>query len=67
MAAGSIALSNGVAHPSNDSTVPVAGLSYRAHYNGDSIYNAADGPCETLTHEARFDDGDGRSQRGLTT
>jgi uncharacterized repeat protein (TIGR01451 family) len=49
VAAGSAALSGGVAHPSSDATVPVGGLSYRAHYSGDSIYNAADGPCETLT------------------
>jgi uncharacterized repeat protein (TIGR01451 family) len=47
-AAGLVALSGGVAHPSNDATVPVGGLSYKAHYGGDSIYNAADGPCETL-------------------
>jgi uncharacterized repeat protein (TIGR01451 family) len=47
-AAGSVALSDGVAHPSDAATVPVGGLSYKAHYNGDSIYNAADGPCETL-------------------
>ena len=44
-----VALSGGVAHPSSDSTVPVTGLSYKAHYNGDTIYNGADGPCEPLT------------------
>src|SRR5204863_6133294 len=39
---------NGVAHPSADATVPVGGLSYRAHYNGNATYNEPDGPCETL-------------------
>ena len=48
-AAGSVALAAGVAHPSNDATVPVGGLSYKASYPGDSVYNSADGPCEPLT------------------
>jgi hypothetical protein len=49
-AAGSVSLNgSGVADPSSSSTVPVGGLSYRAHYGGDVHYNAADGPCEALT------------------
>jgi uncharacterized repeat protein (TIGR01451 family) len=48
-AAGTVALSSGVAHPSSDATVPVGGLSYKAHYNGDANYTEADGPCEPLT------------------
>ena len=48
-AAGSVALAAGVAHPSSDATVPVGGLSYKASYPGDSVYNSADGPCEPLT------------------
>jgi uncharacterized repeat protein (TIGR01451 family) len=47
--AGTVTLVNGVAHPSNDATVPSGGLSYRAHYNGDSVYTAGDGLCEPLT------------------
>jgi uncharacterized repeat protein (TIGR01451 family) len=48
LAAGSIALSNGLAHPSNDATVPVGGLSYQAQYKGDSTYNPSTGLCEPL-------------------
>ena len=48
-AAGSPALAAGVAHPSSDAVVPAGGLSFKAHYNGDSKYNGADGPCEPLT------------------
>src|SRR5512132_4327913 len=48
LAAGSIALSDGVAHPSNDATVPVGGLSYKAHYAGDATYKPSDGDCEPL-------------------
>ena len=44
-----VALSGGVAHPSGDVVVPAGGLSFKAHYNGDTKYNAADGPCEPLT------------------
>jgi uncharacterized repeat protein (TIGR01451 family) len=47
-AAGSVAVSNGVAHPSEDATVPVGGLSYRAHYLGDDTYKESLGPCEPL-------------------
>jgi hypothetical protein len=40
----------GVAHPS-DSTAALAagGYSFRAHYNGDTNYTAADSPCEPLS------------------
>jgi hypothetical protein len=31
--------SSGVAHPSDDETVPVGGLSFKAHYNGSTTYN----------------------------
>ena len=44
-----VALVGGVAHPSGDVVVPAGGLSFKAHYNGDTKYNAADGPCEPLT------------------
>jgi hypothetical protein len=50
-AMGTIALDGtGVAHPSN-STAPLAagGYSFRAHYNGDTTYTAADSPCEPLS------------------
>jgi hypothetical protein len=47
--AGTITLSGGIAHPSDDATVPVGGLSYQAHYNGSTLYDEADGPCEALT------------------
>jgi uncharacterized repeat protein (TIGR01451 family) len=45
---GPVALSGGVAHPSEDATVPVGGLSYQAHYLGDDTYNESYGPCEPL-------------------
>jgi uncharacterized repeat protein (TIGR01451 family) len=48
-AAGTVQLdANGVGHPSATATVPAGGLSFRAHYGGDSIYQAADGDCEPL-------------------
>jgi uncharacterized repeat protein (TIGR01451 family) len=48
--AGTVQLdNNGVAHPSNDVTVPAGGLSFMAHYNGDDNFAAADGSCEPLT------------------
>ena len=46
-----VALVSGVAHPSNDATVPAGGLSYMAHYNGDATYTGKDGDCEALTAE----------------
>jgi uncharacterized repeat protein (TIGR01451 family) len=48
--AGTIALdASGVAHPSSSVVVPTGGLSFRAHYGGDSTYTSGDGPCETLS------------------
>ena len=46
-----VALVSGVAHPSNDATVPAGGISYIAHYNGDATYTGKDGDCEALTAE----------------
>ena len=44
-----IALVSGVAHPSDPQGPLSAGLySFKAHYNGDTNYNAADSPCEPL-------------------
>jgi hypothetical protein len=47
--AGTIALASGAAHPSN-STAPLAagGYGFRARYNGDATYAAADSACESL-------------------
>ena len=43
--AGTITLdANGVADPSNPTTVPVGGLSYQATYNGSATYNTSTGP-----------------------
>ena len=39
---------NGVAHPSDNETVPAGGGSFKAHYNGDATYDAADADCEPL-------------------
>ena len=47
-AAGTVDLVAGVAHPSDSTTVPVGGLSYKATYNGSAVYNASTGPCEPL-------------------
>ena len=45
-----IALVSGVAHPSSSEGPLTAGsYSFKAHYNGDTNYVAADGPCEPLT------------------
>jgi uncharacterized repeat protein (TIGR01451 family) len=44
---GAVALSGGAAE-SGTTTVPVGGLSYRAHYLGGGNYEAADGECEPL-------------------
>ena len=50
IAAGSKSLdASGFAHPSSDEVVPVGGGAFKAHYNGDSVYNPSDGPCEPLT------------------
>lgn len=40
---------SGVAESSDFATNSTAGLSYKAHYNGDNNYNAKDGDCESLT------------------
>src|SRR5207247_2296489 len=48
-AAGTVSLNaSGVAHPSDDETVPVGGLSFKAHYNGSTTYNESDSACEPL-------------------
>ncbi len=45
-----VALFAGVADPSGTQTPAAAGsYSFKAHYNGDGTYAAADGPCEPLT------------------
>lgn len=51
-AAGNIALDgSGVAHPSNTETLTSAGsYSFKAHYNGDTNYVAADSTCEPFTY-----------------
>jgi uncharacterized repeat protein (TIGR01451 family) len=48
-AAGSGSLASGsFDNSANTATVPVGGLSYKAHYAGNDTYNAGDGPCEAL-------------------
>jgi hypothetical protein len=48
-AAGTLALdASGVAHPSNSAAVASSGLSFKAHYNGDAHYTAADSACQSL-------------------
>ena len=45
-----IALVAGVAHPSSSQgPLNLGAYSFKAHYNGDSNYNAADSPCEPLS------------------
>jgi Ice-binding-like len=47
--AGAVALNGvGVAHPSDTAILSDTGLSYLAHYGGDTNYTPADGPCEPL-------------------
>lgn len=47
--AGTVALSGGVAHPSDPETISAAGsYSFMAHYEGDSVYNPSEGACEPL-------------------
>ena len=47
--AGEVTLDSvGVADPSDSAILTRAGLSYRAHYNGDAVYDEVDGPCEVL-------------------
>lgn len=40
---------SGVPHPSSDETVPVGGLSFKAHYNGSATYNESTSDCESHT------------------
>ncbi len=48
--AGTIALANGVAHPSTAfGPLPAGTSSFLAHYNGSANYNASDAACEPLT------------------
>ena len=42
-------LVNGIAHPSDDETLTASGGSFKAVYNGDSIYTGSTGACEPLT------------------
>ena len=49
VAAGTVTLVNGIAHPSNDETLTASGGSFKAVYNGDSVYNGSTGACEPLT------------------
>ena len=42
-------LVGGIAHPSDDDTLTVAGGSFKAVYNGDSVYITSTGACEPLT------------------
>jgi uncharacterized repeat protein (TIGR01451 family) len=50
VAAGTVALVNGVAHLSDEETATTAGsYSFQATYQGDSNYNASTGACEPLT------------------
>jgi hypothetical protein len=47
--AGTVTLSSGVAHPSSTETPTTVGnYSFKAHYNGDTNYTAADSGCEAL-------------------
>ena len=47
-AGSNVALVGGVADPSESKVVPAGGLSFRAHYDGDAVYEPGDGPCEPL-------------------
>jgi uncharacterized repeat protein (TIGR01451 family) len=50
VAAGTVTLASGVAHPSDEETPATAGAhSFRAVYEGDANYNASTGSCEPLT------------------
>jgi hypothetical protein len=50
--AGTVALVNGVAEPSDTAPQTSAGISFRAHYTGDTNYAAADSVCEPLSAKA---------------
>jgi len=45
---GNVLNASGVVDPALPETVPMGGLSYKAHYNGSTTYNASDGACEPL-------------------
>ena len=48
--AGTVALDNGVAHPSNDEgPLAAGGYSFKAHYGGDSNFKESTSECEPLT------------------
>ncbi len=48
-AAGSVALSGGIADPSNtEGPLSAGSYSFKAHYNGDGTYNPSDALCEPL-------------------
>ncbi|HLO30005.1 MAG TPA: Ig-like domain repeat protein, partial [Anaerolineales bacterium] len=50
VAAGTVALASGVAHPSSDEGPLAAGsYSFQATYSGDGNYNGSTSPCEPLT------------------
>ena len=42
-------VSGGVAEPSLSTVLTINGLSFRAHYNGDSNYPAVDGDCQSVS------------------
>jgi hypothetical protein len=45
---GNVLNASGVVDPALPETVPMGGLSYKAHYNGSDTYNPSDGACEPL-------------------
>ncbi len=48
-AAGTITLASGLAEPSQSAMLTMNGLSFRAHYDGDTNYPAANGTCISIT------------------
>ena len=48
-AAGTITLASGMAEPSQSAKLTMNGLSFRAHYDGDTNYPATDGACISIT------------------
>jgi LPXTG-site transpeptidase (sortase) family protein len=45
---GTTSLIGNLAHPSNTVTVAYSGISFRATYNGDGVYNSSTGACVAL-------------------
>jgi hypothetical protein len=45
---GNVLNASGIVDPALPETVPMGGLSYKAHYSGSNIYNSSDGACEPL-------------------